>query len=54
MIAPTQTRTIRPSGPAHAFVIAFPGSFPSGRIQLVSHFADGTTATQGDHTDDLS
>ncbi|WP_027005668.1 hypothetical protein [Conexibacter woesei] len=54
VIAPTQTRTIRPSGPSHAFVIAFPGSFPSGRIQLVSHFADGTTATQGDHTDDLS
>lgn len=54
VIAPSQTRTIRPSGPAHAFVIAFPGSFPSGRIQLVSHFADGTTATQGDHTDDLS
>jgi hypothetical protein len=54
VIAPTQTRTIRPSGAAHAFVIAFPGSFPSGRIQLVSHFADGTTATQGDHADDVS
>jgi hypothetical protein len=54
VVTPTQTRTIRPTGPWHAFVIAFPGSFPSGRIQFVSHFADGTTATQDDHADDLS
>ncbi|HEY6758094.1 MAG TPA: hypothetical protein VI318_01340 [Baekduia sp.] len=54
VITPTQTRTIRPSGPGHAFAIAFPGTFPSGRIRFVSTFADGTTAEQDDHADDLS
>jgi hypothetical protein len=50
---PSQTRTIRPTGPAHAFVVAFDGSFPTGRIRFTSTFTDGTTAVQGDQVGDV-
>lgn len=46
--APTQTRVLRPSGPAHAFVVPFNGTFPSGRVSFDVTFTDGTIVHQGE------
>lgn len=48
VVAPTQTRVLRPSGPAHAFVVPFNGEFPSGKISFEVTFTDGTVVHQGE------
>lgn len=40
---PRDIRTIRPVGPAHAFLVVVDGMFASGRSQTIYRFADGTT-----------
>lgn len=40
---PRDERTIAPSGPAHAFIVEYDGSFPTGSIVITARFADGTT-----------
>jgi hypothetical protein len=51
VVTPSQTRVVRPSGAAHAFVIPLEGTFPSGQITFTVAFADGTTVTQGERAD---
>lgn len=46
--APTQTRVLRPGGPAHAFVVPFNGEFPSGRVRFDVTFTDGTVVRQSE------
>ena len=46
--APTQTRVLRPSGPAHAFVLPLNGSFPTGRVSFEITFTDGSVVTQSE------
>lgn len=46
--APTQTRVLRPSGPAHAFVLPLNGTFPTGRVTFEVTFTDGTVVAQGE------
>jgi hypothetical protein len=53
VISPSQTRVIRPTGPAHAFVVALGGSFPTGKVQLVVRFTDGHSVVLGERVDDL-
>jgi hypothetical protein len=53
VVSPSQTRVIRPTGPAHAFVVALGGSFPSGKVQFVVRFTDGHSVVLGERVDDL-
>lgn len=46
--APTQTRVLRPSGPAHAFVLPLNGTFPTGRVSFEITFTDGTVVAQSE------
>lgn len=46
--APTQTRVLRPSGPAHAFVLPLNGSFPTGRVSFEITFTDGSVVEQSE------
>lgn len=43
---PRDVRTIIPSARAHAFIVAYDGSFPTGVIVMTSTFKDGTTRVQ--------
>lgn len=36
-------RTIAPTGPGHAFIVVYAGSFPTGRITTTTTFRDGRT-----------
>lgn len=40
---PSDVRTIAPSGPAHAFLVVYPGGFPTGDTVITTTFADGRT-----------
>jgi hypothetical protein len=40
---PRDVRTILPSRRAHAFVVVYDGSFPTGEVVLTARFADGST-----------
>lgn len=40
---PSDVRTIEPSGPARAFLIAYAGSFPTGKTVVTTTFRDGDT-----------
>lgn len=42
---PSDVRTIAPSGPAHAFIIVYAGSFPTGDTVITTTFRDGRTRT---------
>lgn len=44
--SPRDVRTIAPSGPAHAFIVAWDGDFAaSGSVRITTHLKDGTTRT---------
>ena len=45
LATPRDVRTIVPSGPAHAFIVVYDGSFSSGTTTLTAHFRDGHTWT---------
>jgi hypothetical protein len=53
VVAPSQTRIIRPVGPAHAFAVALDGGFPTGRIEFRCRFADGHVVVVPEHAADL-
>jgi hypothetical protein len=40
---PNDVRTIAPTGPAHAFIVVYAGSFPSRRITITTTFRDRHT-----------
>jgi hypothetical protein len=40
---PSDVRTIAPTGPAHAFVIVYAGTFPTGTVTITTTFRDGHT-----------
>ncbi|HEX4364832.1 MAG TPA: hypothetical protein VHZ75_09815 [Solirubrobacteraceae bacterium] len=40
---PSDVRTIAPWGPAHAFLIVYAGSFPTGDVVITTTFKDGHT-----------
>jgi hypothetical protein len=40
---PSDVRTIAPSGPAHAFLIVYGGTFPTGDTVVTTTFTDGRT-----------
>lgn len=40
---PSDVRTIKPTGPAHAFLIVYAGSFPTGDTIVTTTFTDGRT-----------
>ncbi|WP_210495309.1 hypothetical protein [Patulibacter sp. SYSU D01012] len=44
---PRDIRTVRPTGPAHAFLAVVDGTFASGRSRTIYRFADGTTRVDG-------
>jgi len=43
---PRDVRTLTPTGRAHAFLAAYDGSFPTGKIRVVARFRDGHVWTQ--------
>lgn len=43
---PRDVRRLRPSGPAHAVIAAYDGTFPVGEILVTSRFDDGSVTTQ--------
>ncbi|MBO9534229.1 MAG: hypothetical protein J7513_14755 [Solirubrobacteraceae bacterium] len=40
---PRDVRTIVPTGPAHAFIMVYDGTFGSGTTKITAHFRDGHT-----------
>ena len=44
--SPRDVRTLRPSPRAHAFMVLYDGTFPTGKITLTATFSDGSTATE--------
>lgn len=43
---PRDVRTLVPSGPAHAIIAVYDGSFPTGSITVTARFRDGRTHTE--------
>jgi hypothetical protein len=44
--SPRDVRTLRPSPRAHAFLVLYDGTFPTGEITMTSRFTDGRTTTE--------
>ncbi len=43
---PRDVRTLVPSGPAHAFIAVYDGTFPSGELVVTAHLDDGKDVVQ--------
>jgi hypothetical protein len=41
---PRDIRTLQPSPRAHAFIVVYDGTFPTGEFIVTAHFRDGTTS----------
>jgi hypothetical protein len=44
---PRDVRTLIPSGPTHAIMAVYDGSFPTGRLKITARFKDGHVQTDG-------
>jgi hypothetical protein len=40
---PRDVRTLIPSGPTHAIMAVYDGSFPTGGVRILARFKDGHT-----------